>query len=156
MIVYTIVLIVVLGYISLNAHNTRLSLWLIFFYLIIIILMSGIGMISVRKLAKGSYIEITSDNLLKCKYKGRKEVSYPIKEIQSVEESSLTDAEKKYATFPVVLNTKGEELYPPTGVLITFNRSWIKSVFPVYFNPEDIQGFISAIRQRIELLHLQY
>lgn len=155
MIVFTIVLIVVLWYISLNARNTRLSIWLIFFYIVITILMSVIGMISVRKLAKGSYIEITSDNLLKCKYKGRKEVSYPINEIRSVEESSLYEAEKKYATFPIVLNTKGAELYPQEGVLITFNRSWIKSVFPVYFNPTDIQGFISAIRQRIELLHLQ-
>lgn len=150
LIVYTIVMTMILGYISWNASNTRLSIWLIFFYIVFIILISVIGMISERKLAKGSYMELTSDGMLRCKFKGSKEVSYPIKEIRSIEESSLKDAEKKYATFPTVLNIRGEELYPPTGVLITFNRAWIKSVFPVYFNPEDISGFISAIRKRIK------
>ncbi|MDE6551625.1 MAG: hypothetical protein K2K98_01485 [Muribaculaceae bacterium] len=106
-------------------------------------------MISLRKLANGSYLEIISDGILKCVFNGRKEVRYPINEIRSIEESSLKDAERKYATFPMVLNTKGEELYPPEGVLITFNRAWIKSVFPVYFNPADIQGFMSTIRERM-------
>lgn len=154
LIVYTIVMTVILGYISWNANNTRLSIWFSFFYIVFIILISVIGMISVRKLAKGSYIELTSDGMLKCKFKGSKEVSYPINEIRSIEESSLKDAEKKYATFPAVLNIRGEELYPPEGVLITFNRAWIKSIFPVYFNPKDIPGFISAIKQRMRLIDI--
>ena len=104
----------------------------------------------VRRLATGSYFEITSDGILRCKFKGRKELIYPINEIKAIEAASIKDVEKKYATFPIVLNTKGEELYPPEGVLITFNRAWIKSVFPVYFNPADREGFIYAIRQRIE------
>lgn len=150
LVVYTIIMTVILGYISWNANNTRLSIWLSFFYIVFIILTLVIGMISVRKLARDSYIELTSDDILRCRFKGSKEVSYPINEIRSIEESSLKNAEKKYATFPIVLNTKGEELYPQEGILITFNRAWIKSVFPVYFNPEDIPGFISAIKQRMK------
>ena len=149
MIVFIIIMIAVLSYISWNAVNFRLSLLLIFSYILLSSLMSIIGMISLRRLAIGSYLEITSDGILKCVFNGRKEVRYPINEIRSIEGSSLKDAERKYATFPMVLNTKGEELYPAEGVLITFNRAWIKSVFPVYFNPADTQGFISAIRERM-------
>ena len=149
-IVFIIIMTAVLSYVSWKAVNFRLSLLLIFSYIVLSSLMSIIGMISVRRLSKGSYLEITSDGQLKCNFKGKKEVIYPINEIKTIEQASIKDVEKKYATFPMVLNTKGEELYPSEGVLITFNRSWIKSVFPVYFNPKDIEGFLSAIRQRID------
>ena len=103
----------------------------------------------VRRLANGSYFEITSDGILRCKFKGRKEIIYPINEIKAIEPATIKDVEKKYATFPIVLD-RWNELFPPEGVLITFNRAWIKSVRPVFFNPADIEGFISAIRKRIK------
>lgn len=109
------------------------------------ILIYSINVWIYNKLVNESYIEITDDGILCCNYKGHKSVSYPVNEIQSIKEGTLKD--NKYATFPGVLNIRGDELYPETGVLITFNRSWIKSVFPVYFNPADIPGFISAIKQ---------
>ena len=149
MIVFIIIMIAVLSYVSWNAINIRLSLWLASFYILVSSIMSIIGILSVRRLATGSYIEITSDGQLKCKFKGKREVGYPISEIKTIEPASIKDVEKKYATFPIVLNSRGAELYPPEGALITFNRSWIKSVFPVYFNPTDIEGFISAIRKRM-------
>ncbi len=149
-IVFTIIMVAVLSYISWNAVNIRLSLWFTCIYVFVILVTSIIGMLSVRRLAKGSYLEISSDGQLKCKFKGKKEVSYPINEIKTIEPATITDVEKKYATFPIVLNIRGDELYPSEGVLITFNRAWIKSVFPVYFNPVDIEGFISAIRKRIK------
>lgn len=104
----------------------------------------------VNRLTNGSFLEITSDGILKCQYKGRKTVSYPIAQIRDIEAISLEEACSRFATFPVALNTHGAELYPADGVLITFNRAWIKSIFPVYFNPQDIRGFISAINQRTE------
>ena len=103
-----------------------------------------------NKLSRESYLEITADGKLNCIFKGRSSVSYPINEIQSVEESSSENADKKYATVPVVVNSRGWEVYPEKGVLITFNRAWHKSVFPVFFNPADVQGFIAAIKSKME------
>lgn len=105
------------------------------------------AVVYMNRLTRESHLEITDDGLLKCKYKGRATVSFPIKEIASIESASIDQASERYATFPVLLNNRGWELYPSEGVLITFNRRWIKSVFPVYFNPADIQGFISAVKR---------
>ncbi|MDE7347627.1 MAG: hypothetical protein K2N48_12925 [Muribaculaceae bacterium] len=153
-IVFTIIIMAILSYVSWNSVNFKLSLWFTCIYIFVILITSIIGMFSVRRLAKGSYLEISSDGQLKCKFKGKKEVSYPINEIKTIEPATIKDVEKKYATFPIVLNIRGDELYPTEGVLITFNRSWIKSVFPVYFNPKDIEGFIYAIKSRMIPLNL--
>ena len=126
------------------------SLWFCFSCIIFSVFLSLYSIMYVRRLATESYLEITSDGILKCVFKGRKEISYPIDEIRSIEESSFKDARKKHATVPIVINNIGDDLYPPEGVLITFNRALIKSVLPVYFNPADIEGFISAIRKRIK------
>lgn len=125
--------------------------WAVLTIVIFSIIILIYSLIYVNRLTQGSYLEITADGKLKCKYKGRAKVCYPINEIKSIEEASLKEAEKKYAVFPVTLNTRGMELYPETGVLITFNRSWIKSVFPVYFNPADVEGFIAAIKQKTKI-----
>ncbi|MBD5335456.1 MAG: hypothetical protein HDR96_08730 [Bacteroides sp.] len=124
--------------------------WVNVTLMLILMLTALYSVYCLRRLVKGSYFEITSDGRLVCIYNGRAKIEYPIKEIINIEEATLKQAERKYARFPVVLNTRGEELYPSNGVLITFNRSWIKSVFPVYFNPADVQGFMSAIKRRME------
>ena len=124
--------------------------WVNVTLMLILMLTALYSVCYVRRLVRGSYFEITSDSRLICIYNGRAKIEYPIKEIINIEEATLKQAERKYARFPVVLNTRGEELYPSNGVLITFNRSWIKSVFPVYFNPADVQGFMSAIKRRME------
>ncbi|MDE5842682.1 MAG: hypothetical protein K2H35_02965 [Muribaculaceae bacterium] len=124
--------------------------WIIFAMNLIVLLTAIFGIYYVRRLVRESYFTISSDNRLICVYKGRAKIEYPVKEISKIEEVTLEQVEQKHAKFPVVLNSKGEELYPSKGVLITFNRAWIKSVFPVYFNPRDIEGFILAIKQRME------
>lgn len=141
-----IVLTIVIGGYFCNASGVWYGLLVLLFPVVAM----AIGIAYLRRLVKESYLEITSDNILKCKYKGRREVCYPITEIKSIKAATLKQAEKEFALFPVILNSKGEELYSGKGVLITFNRSWIKSVFPIYFNPEDIGGFISAIRQKMK------
>ena len=143
--VFIVLTIVIVGYFCIAS-----GVW---YGLLIVLPFPVFAMVMVaylRRLVKESYLEITSDNILKCKYKGRRIVCYPIKEIKTIKEATLKQAEKEYALFPVILNSKGEELYSEKGVLITFNRSWIKSVFPIYFNPEDVGGFIAAIRQRMK------
>lgn len=144
--VFIVLTIVIIGYIC-NASGVWYSLIVLPFSVIPM----AIGIAYLRRLVKESYLELTSDNILKCKYKGHREVCYPITEIKRIKAVTLKQAEKEFALFPVILNSKGEELYSENGVLITFNRSWIKSVFPIYFNPEDAEGFIAAIRQRIKL-----
>lgn len=127
------------------------GVWFGLIILLIPIAVIGFGMVYLRRMAEESYLEITPDNILKCKYKGHRVVSFPIKEIKTIKEATLKQAEEEYSRFPVILNTKGEEIFSEKGVLITFSRSWIKSVFPIYFNPEDIEGFIAAIRQRMKI-----
>ncbi|MDE6018279.1 MAG: hypothetical protein K2G85_05655 [Muribaculaceae bacterium] len=150
MIIFIITLTIILFFSTRNSANTALSIWINLSYIVFVVLMSVVSFFCLKRMSRGSYLEITTDGILKCVYKGRKEVNYPINEIRSIEESSFKDARKKYATVPIVLNNRGDDLYPPEGVLITFNRAWIKSIFPVYFNPEDRVGFISAINERIK------
>ena len=123
--------------------------WIIFAMNLTVLLTVIFGIYYVRRLVRESYFTITSDNRLICVYKGRTKIEYPVKEISKIEEGTFEQAIQKHAMFPVVLS-RGEELYPSKGVLITFNRAWIKSIFPVYFNPRDIEGFILAIKQRME------
>ena len=147
--IFILFIIILVCFVMYTSDITKLNLWFSFSLTIITVLLSLYSMMYVRKLAKGSYLEITSDGILKCVFKGRKELIYPINEIKAIEQATIKDVEKKYATFPIALD-RWNELYPPEGVLITFNRAWIKSIFPVFFNPVDIEGFISAIRTRIK------
>ena len=148
-IIFTILLIIILCFVIKTSGKTPLNIWFSLALILFVVVSDAFSLFYVKRLSSGSYLEITSDGILKCVFKGRKEVSYPINEMRSIEESSLKEAIKRYARLPIALD-RWNELYPPEGVLITFDRAWIKSIFPVFFNPEDISGFISAIRQRID------
>ena len=145
-ILFVIPIILMFSYVSIK-HGAG---WIIFPLNLMLILTAIFGIYYVRRLVRESYFTITSDNRLICIYKGTTKIEYPIKEIIKIEEVTLKQAELKHARFPVILDSRGEELYPSNGVLITFNRAWIKSVIPIYFNPRDIEEFIHAIRQRME------
>ena len=123
--------------------------WIGILISLFLIIMSVYSMTYVCRLTKQSYLEITTDGILNCVYKGRGIVRYPIKEIISIEEATIEQANKKHAVSPLNLNQWKWGLYPPKGVLITFSRAWIKSVSPVYFNPTDIHRFITALNQRL-------
>ena len=147
--IYTILVILILCLVIRSSGMTPLNIWFSLALIVFTVLMDAYSLIYVKRLSSGSYLEITSDGILKCVYKGRKEVSYPINEIISIEESSFKDARKKRATVPIQVDRCGD-LFPSEGVSITFNRAWIKSIFPVYFNPADREGFITAINERIK------
>lgn len=116
---------------------------------LILIIASVYNLNYVEKLVTESYLEITPDGTLMCVYKWRGTAKYPIKEILSIEPISAGD--RQCCTAPKRLTGQHDpELYPDEGVLIYFNRKWIKSIYPVFFNPEDIQGFICAINQKRE------
>ncbi len=131
----------------------KLGGWIGIIPVLLFVGLSVYSLVYTYRLTHESYLEITQDGLLKCKYTGRAAVSFPIKEITSIESASLEQANERYAKFPVLLNSRGWELYPSEGVLITFNRKWSKSVFPVYLNPADIQGFISAAKRTKDSLN---
>lgn len=150
-VVFTVMIALLFCYAGINSAAG----WFCLMLTIISLSIAAYGIIYTRILVKDSYLEITSDDTLRCCYRGRRTIEYPIKEIKFIEEATLKQAIKKHATFPIVLNTRGEELYPSEGVLITFNRAWKKSIFPVYFNPADITGFIDTLRQRITSIHTQ-
>lgn len=123
--------------------------WIGILISLFLIIMSVYSMTYVCRLTKQSYLEITTEGILNCVYKGRGIVRYPIKEIISIEEATIEQANKKHAVSPLNLNQWKWGLYPPEGVLITFSRAYIKSIFPIYLNPADISGFISALNQRL-------
>ncbi|MDE7347626.1 MAG: hypothetical protein K2N48_12920 [Muribaculaceae bacterium] len=148
-IIYTILVILILCLAIWSSGLTPLNIWFSLALIVFTVLLDAYSIIYVKRLSSGSYLEITSDGILKCVYKGRKEVSYPINEIISIEKSPFKDARKKRAKVPIQVDKYGD-LYPSEGVLITFNRAWIKSIFPVYFNPANIEGFIYAINERIK------
>ena len=144
-ILFVIPIILMFSYVSIK-HGAG---WIIFPLNLMLILTAIFGIYYVRRLVRESYFTITENRLI-CVYKGRTKIEYPIKEISKIEEVTLEQVKQKHAKYPLALNNKGYELFPPKGVLITFNRAWIKSIFPVYFNPRDIEGFILAIKQRME------
>ena len=122
--------------------------WLCMVPPLIFIIASVYNLNYVEKLVTESYLEITSDGTLMCVYKWRGTAKYPIKEILSIEAISVRDRE---CTIPKSITGQHDpNLYPDEGVLIYFNRKWIKSIYPVFFNPEDIHGFICAINQKRE------
>ena len=143
--IFSVIVVLAFGYACVKSKAG----WVLYALELIPMLASIYSVYCLRRLVKGSYFEITSDGRLVCIYNGRVKIEYPIKEIINIEEATLKQAKRKHAAFPVI-DSRGIELYPSRGVLISFNRRWIKSVFPVYFNPADVQGFMSAIRQRME------
>ena len=147
MVVFTVMIALLSLYVGIKSATGWFGLMLTITCLSI----AACGIFYTRNLVRYSYLEITSDDTLRCCYRGRRKIEYPIKEIKFIEEATLKQAAERHATFPIVLNTKGEELYPSEGVLITFNRAWKKSIFPVYFNPSDIPGFIETLKQRIKV-----
>lgn len=126
------------------------DLWKCVIITLFVVMTSVYSLLYVYRLKTGSYLEITTDGIIKCVYIGST-VSYPVKEIVTVEEVTLKQAGKRFAISQVALNSRSWQLYPSSGVLITFNRAWLKSVFPVYFNPSDISGFISAVNKSREI-----
>ncbi len=147
-VVMSLLVIIPFGYLGI-----KLGGWIGIMLVLLFVGLSIYSLVYTNLLTHESYLEITEEGLLICKYKGCATVSFPIKEITSIESASLEQANERYAKVPVLLNSRGWELYPSEGVLITFNRKWIKSVFPVYFNPADIQGFISAVKRAKDSLN---
>lgn len=101
-----------------------------------------------------SYILLTPDNEIALKVWSRRINSYPIDHIERIcvvdFDSDITDKLMKDYAFPVSLGRGGDDLIPDKGVLIFFQRRYIKSVRPVFFNPSDPELLADALKNRLK------
>ncbi len=131
--------------IGIALKNVWISLGFIAFYLLLV---WGI-IYSNKSILTKSYFELSEDGMLKCWSRGKVRRAYPIEEIKSIERTNVAGKKKSYFSYPILYQRSGRDIIPGDGVLIYFNRKWYKSVIPVFFNPEDIDGFIDAIKNRL-------
>lgn len=101
-----------------------------------------------------SYILLTPDNEIALKVWSRRIKSYPIDHIERIcvvdFDSDITDKLMKDYAFPVSFGRGGDDLIPDKGVLIFFQRRYIKSVRPVFFNPSDPELLADALKNRLK------
>ena len=79
-----------------------------------------------------SFIYI-KDNTIEVKVWSRRAKTYPIDFV-----------------FPVAFGQGGGDIIPQVGVLVFFKRSYIKSVYPIFFNPSDPALFAKTLTDRIK------
>ena len=59
-------------------------------------------------------------------------------------------ANMKSFVFPVAFSQGAGDIIPQVGVLVFFKRSYIKSVYPIFFNPSDPALFAKTLTERIK------
>ena len=100
-----------------------------------------------------SFIYI-KDNTIEVKVWSRRAKTYPIDCIEKVmvvdfDKDDVT-ANMKSFVFPVAFGQGGGDIIPQVGVLVFFKRSYIKSVYPIFFNPSDPALFAKTLTERIK------
>ena len=94
------------------------------------------------------------DNVIEIKVWSRRAKTYPI---DCIEKVMVVDFDKdevtsvmKCCVFPVAFGYAGGDIIPKVGVLIFFKRSYLKSVYPIFFNPSDPDLFAKTLTERIK------
>lgn len=111
-----------------------------------IALLSVLLWLFMQSVIKSHYV-VSSDGYLEASYYGRKTVRFPIAEIEwvkMIDDDNSRSALPRYFTYPVSFG-RGGDIAPDTGLLVSFNRQWYKSVFPVLFHPIDSEGLMQAL-----------
>lgn len=90
-----------------------------------------------------SSITVTADGTLTVKLPWHRSVSYPVSKILQAYEVNL-DNHDKHWTYPVGLG-RGGDILPTEGVMLKLERSYLKSVLPVFVNPDDSTAFINCL-----------
>lgn len=97
-----------------------------------------------------SFICLTADGKMTIKVWPGCTKSYPvdrIEEVRVVDFSSADAGIKMKDCLPPVSFDRGDGLLPKQGVLVFFERKYIKSVRPVFLNPADPELFASALAE---------
>lgn len=102
----------------------------------------GVYMIRTR-----SIIELTDNNEIVVRRWMCRRKSYPIDKIESIrvvdfDEDSI-DRLTRDCIFPMPVGNVNQ--YPTKGVIVFFDRKWIKSVRPVFFNAANPEQFAIAL-----------
>lgn len=101
----------------------------------------GIYMVRTR-----SSIELTDDEIVVRRWLcGSK--SFPIDKVETIRivdfDKDKVDKLTKDYRLPMAMGRV--DLYPRKGVIVFFDRKWIKSVQPILFNPADLSQFANAL-----------
>ena len=73
--------------------------------------------------------------------------SFPIDKIDSIHivDFDKDKVDKLMQDYRLPMAMGRVNLYPRKGVIVFFNRKWIKSVQPILFNPMDCNQFATAL-----------
>lgn len=78
-----------------------------------------------------------------------RKVSYPIDKIESIQvvdfDTDVVDKQTQDYMLPVAMGKV--DLYPRKCVIVFFERKWIKSVRPVFFNPANPELFAQTLAE---------
>lgn len=104
---------------------------------------------TVRMRRTKGYIQLIDNNIVYKAWMSRK-VSYPIDKIKSVKvvdfDADVVDKLTQDYQLPVSMGKVN--LYPRKGVIVFFDRKWIKSVRPILFNPIDPEQFAHTLIEK--------
>ena len=105
----------------------------------------GIYMIRTR-----SFIELTDNNEIVARRWMCRHKSYPVDRIESIHvvdfDKNKTDKLMRDYVLPMPMGKVS--LYPSKGVIVFFDRKWIKSVRPVFFNAADSEQFAMVLAKK--------
>lgn len=140
---YSVILMLVLTLISNNGHFYIILTCDILLMLIPIWFEFAVHMIRTR-----SFITLTDKEIVVKRWMSHR-VSYPIDKIECVRvvdfDTDHVDKLTQYYRLPMPMGRVN--LYPQKGVIVFFDRKWIKSVHPVFFNPANTRLFAQTLAE---------
>lgn len=96
---------------------------------------------------KKSYICLTSDEIIVNVW-SRKTIRYPLSQVEKVQtvdfDNDPSAPDINHYRLPLAFG-RGGEIIPSCGVLLYFNRAYLKSVLPIFFWPADPDIFADTL-----------
>lgn len=105
---------------------------------------------------KKSVIELTDNDIVVKRWPCRHK-SFPIDKIESVHvvDFDMDCVDKQTKDYMLPMSMGMVELYPRKGVIVFFDRNWIKSIRPVFFNAANPDLFAAVLSNRSHSQQIQ-
>lgn len=99
---------------------------------------------------KRSFIKLTDNNEILVKRWMCRSKSFPIDKIESIRvvDFAQTNTDKLTRDYMLPMPMGKVDLYPSKGVIVFFDRKWIKSVRLIFFNPAYPEEFATALAKK--------